>query len=670
MKKNLSNHKFHLSCKEMEVKEIGEDTIIISGYANTTSKDRVGDVIKEEAWTKGGLDNYLKNPIVLAYHDPAQPIGEVVDYGVNNKGLHVIAEISKAAGNVYELIKANVLKAFSVGFVVKDADYDTETDIFVIKDLELYELSVVSIPANADSIFSVAKSFENEEDYLKFKKLYSKETEEVKEEIELGLTPDAVKDLISEVLDTKEEIEEMDKDKISLTPQELETKMAEAVQAKLDSIAAEKAKKEEIAKIALEVSESGTEKLMAEIEKRFTEKEETLSESLEGLRTELKEKSAEIEAMQKGKMSFNADPRVKQATREEIDTAVLTAKILGKDIKETKYFDGLVTKLGDHLADMGGADGTSPEDWENLFSTTLYQDIQDATIIEPLFTNKVNMTSRTITFPWNPEAGYAEWIDQAAYKTVNSTGSGDEHRPTDNTIKAEKLATKEYLGYEEEEDAIIPLVPMIRDAVARRMVRTTDQELLLGKVGDTLNSGVGLINGLTVPAATLNTGGDYQYTQPGTFGDPVTISDLQQTRRLMGTFGLMPGELTYVVSQTVMWDLMEDPDFRTMDLVGDRATILRGQIGSVNGSPVIVSDSFVPYATGTIQAVAMSTRNHLFGTLRGMMVERDKDIESQTHVLVATRRFGLSEIIPAKTKAAYIALNTQPRISCANLITA
>lgn len=667
MKKNLNSHKFQLECKDFKVKEMGGDTLVISGYANTTDKDRVGDVIKEEAWTKGGLDNYLKNPIVLAYHDPAQPIGEVVDYGVSNKGLHVIAEIHKAAGNVYELIKAGILKAFSVGFVVKDADYDTETDIFVIKNLELYELSVVSIPANADSIFSVAKSFENEEDYNQFKQLYSNNTEEENTTLDV----EDVKTLVKEVLDTKEENKEMDKDTISLTKEELEAKMQEAVQAKLDSIAAEKARKEEIAKIATEVNTSGAERLMKDFEEKYLEKEKSLEESLEGMRAELSEKAAEIEAMTKSKMSFNPVERSNKATQEEIDTAVLAGKITGKSMTDTKYFQNLVTKYGDqantgdHLADMA-----IPAEWENLFSTTLYQDIQDKTIIEPLFTNKIQMNSRSMQFPWNPEAGYAQWISDANYKGANSTGTAGEHKPTDNFIVAEKMATKEYLGYEEEEDAIIPLVPMIRSAIERRMVRSTDQELLLGDKGVTINSGVGLIDGLTYAAKTLNGGADYQYTQPGAFGDPVTIADMQQTRRLMGTFGLMPGELTYVVSQTVMYDLMEDPDFRTMDLVGDRATILRGQIGSINGSPVVISDSFVPYATGTIQAVAMSTRNHLFGTLRGMMVERDKDIETQTHVLVATRRFGLTEIIPTKTKAAYAALNTQPRCPVANFVTA
>ena len=166
------NKEMHLT-SNFRIKAVSEDkeSIKIEGFDKTTNKDRVGDVILEEALSKGGIDNYLKNPIVLAFHNHERPIGEVTEYSVNNQGLRVVAEISKAAGDVYNLVKEGVLKAFSVGFRVKDADYDSDTDIFVIKDLELYELSVVSIPANAESIFSVQKSFKDEEEYNEFKNL-------------------------------------------------------------------------------------------------------------------------------------------------------------------------------------------------------------------------------------------------------------------------------------------------------------------------------------------------------------------------------------------------------------------------------------------------------------------------------------------------------------------
>ena len=35
------------------------------GMASTADFDRAGDTISAEAWTKGGLNNFEKNPIIL-----------------------------------------------------------------------------------------------------------------------------------------------------------------------------------------------------------------------------------------------------------------------------------------------------------------------------------------------------------------------------------------------------------------------------------------------------------------------------------------------------------------------------------------------------------------------------------------------------------------------------
>ena len=199
-------------------------------------------------------------------------------------------------------------------------------------------------------------------------------------------------------------------------------------------------------------------------------------------------------------------------------------------------------------------------------------------------------------------------------------------------------------------------MPMIREAVVRRVVISTDEALLVADSAVAGNSG-------TVPTgfngcSTLAGDNSAEYTQLGAFGDPTTIADLQQVRRAMGVWGLMPGDCTYIVSQNVYYDLLEDPDFRTMDVIGDRATILRGQIGMINGSPVIISDAFLADAASTVQACCLNPQNYLLGNLRGMMVERDRDIENQKNILVATRRFAFNEIVPASTG----------KSSCANLI--
>ena len=47
-----------------------------------------------------------------------------------------------------------------------------ETDGFEIKDAELFEVSVVSVPANQTAMFSLAKSFDSDQEYQEFKNLF------------------------------------------------------------------------------------------------------------------------------------------------------------------------------------------------------------------------------------------------------------------------------------------------------------------------------------------------------------------------------------------------------------------------------------------------------------------------------------------------------------------
>ena len=52
-------------------------------------------------------------------------------------------------------------------FRVLDAEYNPAVDLFIIKQLELIEISVVSVPMNQDCLFSLSKSFEGNTEELK-----------------------------------------------------------------------------------------------------------------------------------------------------------------------------------------------------------------------------------------------------------------------------------------------------------------------------------------------------------------------------------------------------------------------------------------------------------------------------------------------------------------------
>lgn len=163
MSLQLKNNEAWLS-SAFEVKQLpSEDSekksLRISGYANTVTQDRAGDVIPSEAWLKPkALGNYLKNPIVLFQHDHDEPIGKMVEYSVTEQGLLVDIEIYNVDQRVYRLVEEGVLKAFSVGFRITDYSYDVDEDVFTITELELFEISIVSIPCNQDSLFDLQKS--------------------------------------------------------------------------------------------------------------------------------------------------------------------------------------------------------------------------------------------------------------------------------------------------------------------------------------------------------------------------------------------------------------------------------------------------------------------------------------------------------------------------------
>lgn len=175
----MNNPNLYAEIKQVKLSEESGD-LVIKGYANTVAKDRAGDVIPAETWkTSSALTNYMKNPILLAFHNHTMPIGEVTALNITSEGLEVTARIPKSAPeHVYGLIKDQILKAFSVGFRILDADYNSDADIFVIKDLELHEISVVSVPCNQDSLFSLQKSL-GSKDYQDLKKQFAPTKEPV-----------------------------------------------------------------------------------------------------------------------------------------------------------------------------------------------------------------------------------------------------------------------------------------------------------------------------------------------------------------------------------------------------------------------------------------------------------------------------------------------------------
>jgi HK97 family phage prohead protease/HK97 family phage major capsid protein len=633
----MKQNKFHLDAlfsieKAANSDDSAPEKIKIVGYANTVTKDRMGDVIMPDAWTKGALTNYLKNPILLAFHNHSKPAGKVTSLVIDENGLKIEAEVSTAAKDVYEFVKDGVLRAFSIGASIKDAIYDRETDTFFIKDLELLEVSIVSVPANQDSLFSLAKGFESEEDFSEFKKQFLPN-----EDVTKKLPDSAGKNDKEEINMDKEQIEQMIKDVAAAT-----LKASQEAQV---------AKDLEMKKAAEAVTavKDNTEALLAEVTKRFEDrmaaKDLDISKTIEGLQGALKEKGAEIEAMLKSKMSFSEPNTQKDASVQDKETAILLGKLLRKGVDETKFGKSLVTKANAsvHGVHVTGANGG---DWEIEVSNNMIEDLRRKLVLAPLFRN-IAMPLSVMRFPVNPEAGNATWVNTTSYGTTASTGAAATHALGDITLSTHKLATKEFINVEEEEDTILPLIPIIRDAIVRRMARSHDVALLRGAASEYLTSTSISIEAIAASPfkGLVRYAVDNSNLVSVAATAACTVATLISLRKKLGVLGLDPADLKFIVSTDAYYDLLEDTLFQDSSKIGaDKNVLLTGQVGSVLGIPVILSGEFKTKVATNYGAVCVYTGNFIHGEQRGLTLESEYRIEEQAKMLVATRRLAFQQV--------------------------
>ncbi len=669
----MSSKIYHWTSTFKSLGETDDGGIDIKGSASTNGIDRAGDIIESDAWTKGGLENFKNNPIILFNHNYDKPIGRAKDLKVTENGLEISAKISKAAGDVTQLIKDGVLGAFSVGFKVKEADYMTETDGYKIKDAELFEVSVVSVPCNQGATFGLSKSFDSMEDYNKYKQTFYKanpaesadavNVEQPRREESHNMETNMSKENKSPESNSEFNLEAFAKQVAADTAAEIAMKQAEqkAAEQKAADEAAQKAtddaevqKAAEVAdqektKTIVEAGLSGAEKLMNDVESRVNENYSNLESVVKSLESQLAEKSEEIMNIRESKRHFsdrNGQGDWKKTFEQDIVDAKFAGLATGKGW-DSEVAKGVMEKVNTH-----SGVNVSSADFEQIVSTNIERDIQNELVLAPLF-REVPMTSANMIIPILPDSGYAEFTSGSAVANDNldmrSASYGDDAGVSmaERTLSTKKLISQSFLGNETEEDAILPILPLIRESMVRSHARAIENSILAGDDAD----GVFGTSGASFEGLLHLARNDSDYTQSGTAfaTDKIVATDLLEMRKNMGKYGVNPSEVVYIVSQRSYYELLEDAEFQDANLVGDMATKLSGEIGQVFGSRVLLCDEFATPAVSKFGAIAVNPRNYVMPRLRGVTVESDYEVINQRRVLVASQRLGFTDLIDGAT---------------------
>ena len=615
-----------------------DGSIMIRGMASTADFDRAGDSISADAWTKGGLNNFEKNPIILFNHDYNRPIGRATGLKSTENGLELTAKISKAAKDVAELVKDGVLGAFSVGFRVKDADYLEETDGLRIKDAELFEVSVVSVPCNQSATFSLAKSFDSMSEYEDFKKTFTiSDGTQVQKEIQMSEETQQPVDLEAFAKKVAEETA------AKIAMKQAEQKAADvAVQKELDekatATADAKAQQEEEVKTAIISGvESGSTRLVEDMQKEFeAAKADEIFELTKKFEGEVKEKADELESMRNSKYEFS------HKSQEVYGREVLEAKVYGAITGK-----GWNSSLGQEVTEKAtsfGAQSTAG----NLDITVTQQfeeEVKLETKLMGLF-REIAVTSGATVMPFVADVNPATFgttynIDTPNDRLDTVGGTNGQFDVANRVLNTQRLAAGQMIDNDVDETSLISFIPMITSSLARAHGVATDQAILYGTAGviagiaggNGSDKGTGLQSAPTTVLAQLD-------------GLPVFgTAMLEAGRAAMGKYGINPADLVYVVSMDVYYDILaEDGDFRTVDKAGsDVAANINGMMGTLFGSPVVVSAELNPANQGTA-ALVINTGRFVIPRLRGVTIETDYEVGRQRNILVASQALGFKAL--------------------------
>lgn len=168
----------------LSVKSVNEEERVIKGMASTPEPDRDGDIIEP-------MGVKFRNPSPLLWmHRHDTPVGTVEFGKPTSKGIPFTAKLPKIKepsqlaariDEAWQSVKNGLVGAVSIGFRGLEYSVIEETGGYRFTSIDLYELSLVTVPANAGATITSIKAFDAE-----IRASMSSQSDEAKEKTSVG----------------------------------------------------------------------------------------------------------------------------------------------------------------------------------------------------------------------------------------------------------------------------------------------------------------------------------------------------------------------------------------------------------------------------------------------------------------------------------------------------
>jgi len=161
--RNTPGHGCETRAYALQIKAAGDDGTV-EGYGSVFGvRDDYDDVIAKGAFA-GSLSQHKAAgtmPAMLWQHNSAEPIGVWSDMVEDDRGLKITGRLALATARgreAFELLKMGALNGLSIGFMSKQWAYDRETEVRTLTEIDLWEVSLVTFPANQAARVTGVKS--------------------------------------------------------------------------------------------------------------------------------------------------------------------------------------------------------------------------------------------------------------------------------------------------------------------------------------------------------------------------------------------------------------------------------------------------------------------------------------------------------------------------------
>ena len=284
----------------------------------------------------------------------------------------------------------------------------------------------------------------------------------------------------------------------------------------------------------------------------------------------------------------------------------------------------------------------------------LWEDVNLATSVKSLFRN-VNMPTNPFTLPL--QLGNVNWFRGQANVAASSTDPATASR----TLTAQELVAVVPWAYDLDEDAVIAMLPEIRATLVRNAAEVMDDLIMNGDttdVGANINAD-GAASGALSGAAGLDHFLSFDglmkiciidnTSQHVTTGSAVSNDMYNEVRSKMDKYGVRPSQLATIMDLNTYIRAQSLTQVRTLDQFATNATILTGQLGAIEGIPIIVSEQMLLADTdGKVTAagngadtgrfVIVNRTQYYTGTKRELLIEVERDIQKRQTIMVVSFR--------------------------------